>query len=28
MGPSKLAKAEKLGVPIVDEPTFLARIQS
>jgi DNA ligase (NAD+) len=27
MGPSKLAKAEKLGVPIVDEDTFLARIQ-
>ena len=28
MGPSKLAKAEKLGVPIVDEDTFLARIQA
>jgi DNA ligase (NAD+) len=28
MGPSKLAKAEKLGIPIVDEDTFLARIQS
>ena len=28
MGPSKLAKAEKLGVPIVDEEAFLARIQS
>ena len=27
MGPSKLQKAEKLGVPmIVDEATFLARI--
>jgi DNA ligase (NAD+) len=26
MGPSKLQKAEKLGVPVVDEATFLARI--
>ena len=26
MGPSKLQKAEKLGVPIVDEATFLERI--
>lgn len=26
MGPSKLQKAEKLGIPLVDEKTFLARI--
>lgn len=27
MGPSKLQKAEKLGIPIVDEDTFLAMIE-
>ena len=27
MGPSKLQKAEKLGVPIVDEDTFLKMIE-
>ena len=26
MGPSKLQKAEKLGIPLMDEQTFLARI--
>ena len=26
MGPSKLQKAEKLGIPLVDEKTFLARL--
>ena len=26
MGPSKLQKAEKLGIPIVDEAAFLERI--
>jgi DNA ligase (NAD+) len=26
MGPSKLQKAEKLGIPLVDEKTFLSRI--
>jgi DNA ligase (NAD+) len=26
MGPSKLQKAEKLGIPLMDESTFLARI--
>ena len=26
MGPSKLQKAEKLGVPLIDEKTFLARL--
>lgn len=28
MGPSKLQKANKLGVPIIDEETFLAMIES
>ena len=27
MGPSKLQKAEKLGVPIVDEDTFLNMLE-
>jgi len=27
MGPSKLQKAEKLGIPLMDEQTFLARIR-
>jgi DNA ligase (NAD+) len=26
MGPSKLQKAESLGIPLVDEKSFLARI--
>ena len=26
MGPSKLQKAEKLGIPLIDEKTFLARL--
>ena len=26
MGPSKLQKAEKLGIPLMDEAAFLARI--
>ena len=28
MGPAKLQKAEKLGVPIVDEETFLEMIEN
>jgi NAD-dependent DNA ligase len=27
MGPSKRTKAEKLNIPILDEQTFLAKLQ-